>query len=257
MHLRSGLVVASLIVLSACGLSDSEPDRLAPPTEPETTTTSAPATTEPQDAVATTVSIPELNERDLAEALPDERDLPDDYFEVEVEIEDEFGEEDPFAEEVRIEASPECDAMMDRIDALTLDVPTFTSFANVDEVSLDATVALAGPDERAAFDQLDQIAACATYREIYSETEAVTYALSSRPLELGELAFVTDVTATPEGIDEPPSGFTTISVLHGDVVFTVDLYDGFSTTETIPRDPALAMTIAELMDEKVGEIQAD
>ena len=261
-RLRSGLLLATMLLVAACGVTGDGDEATPASTTSSTSTTEAEADDDPSST--TTASIPELTERDLAEALPEESDLPEGFFEIDVSDfgNDDFGSDDESLEEPTIEAGPECDAMLDRIDTLSLlDAPTFNAFGNVDEVELDTTVSLAGRAERAAFEELDQLAACTSYRIVLDEGGSETYALSSRTAELGEASFVIDVTVTPEvpaGEDpEPPYGFTTVSVLHGDVVFTVDLYDGFSTKDTIARDPALALSTAELVNKKVGELQAD
>jgi hypothetical protein len=258
-----------MLLLAACGVTDGDDGALAPTTASTSSSTSTPTTeadTDEDPSTTTTGSIPELTERDLAEALPQESDMPEGFFELDIS---DFGQEDPFGpgeegefEEPTVEAGPECQPTVDRIDTLSLvDSPTFNSFGNVDEIALDTTIALVSPSTKAAFDELDQLGACQTFRIDYGADGAETYALTSRTAELGEASFVVDVVVTPEVPEgdepEPPYGFTTVSVLHGEVVFTIDLYDGFSTQATIARDPALAMTVAELVDKNVGELQAD
>jgi hypothetical protein len=263
-RLRSGLLLAVTLLLAACGVTGGGDDAIEPTTASTAGSTSTTEAEEDDPSSATTGSIPELTERDLAEALPEESDLPEGFFEIDVSDfgNDDFGPDDETLEEPTVESGPECEAMLDRIETLSLlDAPTFNAFGNVDEVELDTTVSLAGRSERAAFEELDQLAACTSYRIVYEEGGTETYTLSSRTADLGEASFVLDVAVVPEvpaGEDpEPPFGFTTVSVLHGEVVFTVDLYDGFSTKDTIARDPAMAMSVAEIVDKKVGELQAD
>jgi hypothetical protein len=263
-RLRYSVLLTATLLLAACGVTDGGGDGLGPTAS--TTGSTSPSTTEADDEPSsTTTPVPELTERDLAEALPQESDLPEGFFEVDISDIDPdggFGSDDEQFEEPTIEAGPECEAMVDRIETLSLlEAPTFNSFGNVDEVVLDTTLALAGPTERAAFEELDGMSACQSYRVDFGAGGAETYAPTSRTAELGEVSFVIDLVVTPEvpaGEDpEPPYGITSVSVLHGDVVFTIDLYDGFSTKDTIARDPALAMTVAELVDKRVGELQAD
>jgi hypothetical protein len=268
-RLRSSVLLAATLLLAACGVTDGEGDALTPTTASTTSSTSTPTTQaggEEDPSTTTTGSIPELTEQDLAEALPQESDLPEGFFEIDVSDlgpDDSFGSGDEeLFEEPDIEAGPECETMVDRIDTLSLlDAPTFNAFGNVDEVELDTTLSLVSPSRKAAFEELDRMGTCQSYRIVYGEGFAETYTLTSRTAELGEVSFVIEVAVTPEvpaGEDPgPPYGFTTVSVLHGEVVFTVDLYDGYSSKDTIARDPALAVTVAELVDKQVGELQAD
>jgi hypothetical protein len=217
--------------------------------------------TEPEKDPTTSASVPELTDNDLADALPTEDDLPDGFSEI--DMSEELSEDDPFlggdpdAELETTEAGPECEPVLDLLDTLILDTEVYNGFGNVDEVEVITSIAVAGRQEREAFDHIDEIAACTTYRDVYDNGEVETYALSTRPLDLGEVGFATDVTVSFEGTENPAIGFTSLAVLHGDVVYTIDVYDGFSSTGIIPRDPALAPAVAEAVDRMVGEVQAD
>lgn len=262
-HLRRGFLLAALLILASCGVTGDDLDAASTTTAPTSTapptTADDPDGTEPEkDPTPTTV--PELTDRDLAEALPTEDDVPDDF--AEIDLSEELSEDDPFLgddpdAEAETEAGPECEPVLDLLDTLVLDTEVLNGFGNVDEVEVITSIAVAGRSERDVFDRIDEIASCTSYRDVYESGEVDTYTLSTRRIDLGEAGFAVDVTVSFEGVDEPAIGFTTISVLHGDVVYTVDVYDGFSSTGTIPRDPALATTVAEAVDAKVGEVQAD
>jgi len=78
------------------------------------------------------------------------------------------------------------------------------------------------------------------------------------PSELGDSAFVSQIAIGFEGDEEMVDvAFTSVAVLHGEIVFTVDLTDGLSTTGPIPRDPTVALDVATKVDQKVAKLLAD
>jgi hypothetical protein len=84
-----------------------------------------------------------------------------------------------------------------------------------------------------------------------ADGDTADVAIDAGPVELGDEGFVAQMTLTFP--DQPTKvGLTLVSVLHGDVNFSVQVVDGVDDAGTLyPRDPAQALALATAIDQRL------
>lgn len=258
------LPLAGFSLLTACGVSqplEEESIGGAPPvggatSEDESTTSTAAAssTTTSTTAVPDDEGAPEI---DLVEVLPTLDDLPSGFRAVKPETFEAYGYSG--IDQPPDDATPECAALHAPLEEMIM-IPggSRTAFDNVDNMHLAAMAQAAHKVDMAAFEELvDLLAACPSFTRT-DASETVTITVDSAMSDLGHVGYSAHMTVSSSGNGFDFSvGVTVVAAMRSDVLFVVQLGDGYVGQEVIPHDPQLALDVAAAMDAKLAELVFD
>jgi hypothetical protein len=245
MHVRVLLIIAALTLVAGCGTT-GEPDGGSAATA-TTTTTSAPVPStiedEPPDEPTEDQLIDTISLADLERALPVLTELPEGFTETEAAER---------AENTDYEPSIGCEPLADFFEQTPdEDRVIFHTFVNPQQVQVTTSITVPDDGRRSSYDGIgDQMVGCDQMRTS-ADGDTADVAVDGGPVELGDEGFMAQMTLTfPEQTTKV--GLSLVSVLHGDVSFSVQVVDGLDEAGTLsPRDPGQALALATSINQKV------
>jgi hypothetical protein len=249
MHLRALLLVAALALAAGCGTT-GEPDGSFAG-EKGTSTSAAPSTSgsptseeaAPEDEPAEDQVVGTISVADLERALPVRTDLPEGFTETEPAEQPENADYEP---------SIGCEPLADFLDVMpNEDRVIFHVFVNPQQVLVTTSITVPDDERRSAFAGIGpQMEGCDQMRTT-ADGDSADVAIDGGPVELGDDGFVAQMTLTFPG-QTTKVGLTLVSVLHGDVSFSVQVVDGLDEAGTLTaRDPGQALALATSIDQKL------
>jgi hypothetical protein len=253
MRPRALLIIAALALFAGCGTTGG--DTVAKDEDTTTSTTEAekkdPPTTEGSDD--TEPDDPSTGDDEFEQVLPVVDDLPAGFEETEVPER----ETDP----TTYEPSPGCEAMAEWFGRRgdEDEILAQRSFETGEGSQFNVKIRAATDDLRALLDGMGKELELCKLVRVTSVDYAANANMAPGPLDLGDAGFVVDMHVVPDDMEGfPPTGITNIAVLHGDVIFSIQMTDGLTDLgERITRDPMVARDIATQMAEKLDELPGD
>jgi hypothetical protein len=247
MHARVLLLIASLTLAAGCGTTGGpdggragqDTSTTTTPTTAETPTSGGTASDEPtEDQVVATISL-----ADLERALPVLTEMPEGFTETEAAER---------AENTNYEPSIGCEALAAFFEQTpNEDRVIFHTFVNPQQVLVTTSIAVPDDGRRGTYADIgDQMVGCDQMRTT-ADGDTADVAIDGGPVDIGDEGFVAQMTLTFPS-QTTKVGLTLVSVLHGDVAFSVQVVDGLDDAGTLsPRDPAQALALAASINQKV------
>jgi hypothetical protein len=237
MHLRALLLIAALALAAGCGTTRDLDNGSAGKDAASSTSPSGSPTAEGEDQVVATIT-----RADLERALPVKTELPEGFTETEPAER---------AENIDYEPSIGCEAFATFLEhGPDDDRVIFHAFVNPQDVLVTTSVAVADDADRSYADIGSQMEGCDQMRTT-ADGDSADVAIGGGPVELGDEGLVAQMILTfPEQTTKV--GLTLVSVLHGDISFSVQVVDGLDEDGTLTaRDPEQALALATAIDQRL------
>jgi hypothetical protein len=253
MHARALLLIAALALLAGCGTT-GDPNGLAAGKDTSSTTSSTSAAPtsegEPPDGESTEKEVVDtIDLADLERVLPELSEMPEGFTETEPAER---------AENTSYEPSIGCEPLADFFEATPdEDGVVFHAFVNPQQVLVTTSVTAPDDGRRSSYAGIGPAMEDCDQMRTTADGDTADVAIDAGPIELGDEGFEAQMTLTFPG-QTTKVGLTLVSVLHGNVSFSVQVVDGVDDAGTLnPRDPGQALALATSIEEKLTLLLAD
>jgi hypothetical protein len=248
MRRRALLVVTALGLIAAgaaCGTTGGD-------TKTQASSTIAPTTSTPTSEDTTDELPSSVDEADLGQVLPQASDLPAGFTEASAP-----GNANPST----YAPGPGCERLAEYYRSPESKHAVDRQFSNAQGMLVTVRIGLASQKRRAAFKGIGKLMEACTQIKATVDTTIDDAIVHGSAVDLGDDGFAADLDITREDTSKGTKidfGLDLIAVLHGGVAFKVVVFDGSDSTGLrIPRDPALAQTLAAEVDQKLGRLLGD